>query len=719
MTDPDTCVSFSEATMCKNMIEIGLKYVLLLVCSSTVLAGTRVDRGTITTGTLFDEMVDMSNLATFPKPAFRTVQFSSYDRRSRLPGGPDWFANSDGFGGEPIPNFEKVLRAPDVNGIGEYLIADVKGPGAIVRLWTAAISGFIRMYIDGSQAPVYQGAADEFFRRPYDGFTQIGDINGDRFHRTIYQRDASYAPIPFAKSLRVVWTGNLKEIHFYHLQVRLYDEGATIASFRPGDIHTYRQTIDRVTLMLSDPDKNLVPRSQQPGQVFDLSLEPSEKNTLVRLDGPSAIEQLSLQISANNMDMALRQTILQISFDDYPSSQVQSPVGDFFGAAPGINPYQSLPFTVRPDGTMICRFVMPFERACKIELYNYGKQPVSAKGTVLSMPFAWDERAMHFRARWRADHNLIASNRQVQDLQFLLAYGKGVYVGTGVYLMNPAAVPTPYGNWWGEGDEKVFVDNDRVPSIFGTGSEDYFNYSWSSPDIFAYPYCGQPRNDGPGNRGFVTNYRWHVLDSIPFKNSVRFYMELFSHERTPGMSYARIGYHYARPGLTDDHQSVMPDDLRLPVLPENWQPAARLGAANAVFFAAEDIATDAEATHLTDGRLWAGGKLLIWTPTKSRGQKSFKIPVSLAGRQQIHVALAITARSGKIAFRIDGRPLLLEDGAEDVDLYRPYRNLLRSIALTPVELQAGDHTLTLEVKSTPDEVINPEVGIDFIWVQRK
>ena len=116
-------------------------------------------------------------------------------------------------------------------------------------------------------------------------------------------------------------------------------------------------------------------------------------------------------------------------------------------------------------------------------------------------------------------------------------------MGTSVYLMNPAAMPTPYGNWWGEGDEKVFVDDDRVPSIFGTGSEDYFNYSWSSPDIFVFPYCGQPRNDGPGNRGFVTNYRWHVLDSIPFKNSVRFYMELNSHERTPGMSYARIGYH--------------------------------------------------------------------------------------------------------------------------------------------------------------------------------
>ncbi len=705
--------------MCGNIKSIGLKCVLLLACSSTVLAGAGAERRAITTGSLFDEMVDMANLATFPKPVFRTVQFSSYDHRSRLPGGPDWFANADGFGGEPIPNFEKVLRSPDANGIGEYLIVDVNGPGAIVRLWTAAISGNVRVCIDGSQAPAYEGSADEFFRRPYDRFAQLSDINGDRFRRTIYQRDASYAPIPFAKGLRVVWTGNIKDIHFYHLQVRLYDAGATVESFRPGDIHTYRETIDRVTLILSDPDSNFVPRSQRPPQVFDLRLDPSEKKALVRLDGPSAIEQLRLQIDANDLDSALRQTVLQITFDDYPSSQVQSPVGDFFGAAPGINPYQSLPFTVRPDGTMICRFVMPFERACKIELYNCGKQPVGAKGSVLSMPFAWDEQAMHFRARWRADHNLIASNREVQDLPFLLAYGKGVYVGTGVYLMNPSPVPTPYGNWWGEGDEKVFVDDDRVPSVFGTGSEDYFNYSWSSPDIFAFPYCGQPRNDGPGNRGFITNYRWHVLDSIPFKKDIRFYMELFSHERTPGMSYARIGYHYAKPGLTDDHQAIMPDDLQLPALPENWQPAARMGAANSVFFAAEDIVAAAESTNLADDRLWADGKLLVWTLTKNRGQKSFKIPVSLAGKQQIHVAFAMTARSGRVAFRLDGQPLLLENKTEDVNLYWPYRTLLRSIALMPLELETGNHTLTLELKDAPDGVANPQVGIDFIWVQRK
>jgi len=699
--------------MNQNMKKTGILGLCTLVCLSGLLTGAQRDPQPITTGSLFEEMVDIARLARFPQPAFRTVQFSSYDRRSDLPGGPNWFANSDGFGGEPIPNFQAVLKAPNAEGVGEYLVVDVEGPGAIVRLWTAAISGEIRMYLDGSDTPIYQGRADSFFHRPYDHFESIKDVDKDRFDRTVYQRDASYAPIPFAKHLRVVWTGNTKQIHFYELQVRLYDQEAAVTSFRASDIHDYRETIDRVTRVLDDPDQAMAFDSPHSLTAFDLSLAPEETKTGVRLEGSKAIQELTLQLAAKDLDRALRQTVLRIHCDDYPWGQVQSPVGDFFGAAPGINPYQSLPFTVRPDGTMICRYVMPFETSCRVDLFNGGDQPVSVKGSVRAVPFSWNDQTMHFRARWRADHDITGSNQDVQDLPFLLAKGKGVYVGTGVYLMNPSPVPTPYGNWWGEGDEKIFVDDDVVPSTFGTGSEDYFNYSWSSPDIFLFPYCGQPRNDGPGNRGFVTNYRWHILDCLAFQDSIRFYMELYSHERVPGMSYARIAYHYARPGVTDDHQSLMPEDLHLPLLPEDWQPAARMGARNSVFFAAEDMISDKAMTHLDQGRLWAGGQLLVWTPKAKGDKKAFTFSIDSAGKKQVNVTLAMTPNGGSVAFFVDDKPV------GDADLYRPYRTLHRNVALKPLELTQGDHTLTLELKSPAKGSLETQIGIDFVWVQNK
>jgi hypothetical protein len=702
--------------MCSVIQQVKLTALFLLAWSSVVLAGSQGGPSAITTGSLFEEMVDLANLARFPAPAYRTVQFSSYDRRSSLPGGPGWFANSDGFGGEPIPNFEEVLKVPDANGIGEYLVADVQGPGAVVRLWTAAISGNLRVYVDDIENPLYEGSADPFFRRPYDHFAQIQEIDRERFGRTVYQRDASYAPIPFAKRLRVVWIGNVRQIHFYQLQVRLYQEPASVVSFRPEDIRTYRETIDKVSRFLDDPDRQPPLRSRQPNP-FDMNLKSSERSVLTRLQGPAAVDQLSLQLTAKDMDKALRQTLLLITFDDYPWAQVQSPVGDFFGAAPGVNPYQSLPFTVHPDGTMVCRFVMPFERSCRVELHNMGNQPVAAKGVVQATPFPWGDRAMHFRARWRVDHDLVASNQDVQDLPFLLAQGKGVYVGTGVYLMNPSPLPMPYGNWWGEGDEKIFIDGEDLPSTFGTGSEDYFNYSWSSPDIFLHPYCGQPRNDGPGNRGFVTNYRWHVLDPLPFHKSILFYMELFSHERTPGMSYARIGYHYGRPGLMDDHLIPTSADLELPVLPENWLPEARMGSARSEFFQAEEVVADPEATHLKEDRLWAGGRLMVWTPEYEGEQKSFRIPIRSTGKRQIHVALALTPQASRIAFRLNDQPLQLANRADSIDLYTPHRTLLRSIELMPMQLETGEHTLTLELVDA--SVTRPEIGVDFIWIQER
>jgi hypothetical protein len=673
----------------------------------------------ITTETLFTEMIDMAGLTYFPEPSFRTVQFSSFDHRSTLPGGPDWFANSDGFGGEPIPNFEEVIREPGEDGIGEYLIADVQGPGAIVRLWTAAINGQIKLFLDDQMYPLYDGPAQDFFQKTYDSFPEVENLEKELMKKTVYQRDASYTPIPFASRMRLVWAGNLKEIHFYQVGVRLYPKESAIQSFSPQDLVIYRDSLNEVINALSDPDENLVQVSEESPVDFAATLQPGEEKELLSFEGPKALERLNIKLRAEDMDRALRQTLIHIICDDHPWGQVQSPMGDLFGAAPGINPYQSLPFTVRPDGTMICRFVMPFQKNMKIKMENRGEQTVEVEGKVLPMVYTWDEeRSMHFRARWRVDHNMIASNRAVQDLPFIVAHGKGLYVGTTSYLLNPNDVPTPYGNWWGEGDEKIFVDDDVVPSVFGTGSEDYYNYSWSSPDIFYFSYCGQPRNDGPGNRGFVTNFRWHILDPLPFQKHIRFYMELYSHERTPGLSYARMGYHYACPGMSDDHVAIMPEDLRHLELPEIWEPAARMGARDSVFYEAEQIMHERIHTQRIQGRLWSGARLLAWYPRNPGESKAFSFRIDEKGTYRIHFAAALTPKAGKVSVALNDQFTSLANNEKIIDLNRSYRTLLRNFTLPTTELEPGRHTLILKFEGAPADVERPEIGIDFIWVQK-
>ena len=685
---------------------------LLGACMSTVRS-----TDVVTTGSLYEEMIDMVGLTKFPEPAYHTQQFSSYDRRSNLPGGPGWFANADGFGGEPVPGFEAVLQEPGDDSIGQYLIADVAGPGALVRLWTAAIDGTVQLWLDGQREPLYDGPANDFFQSPLDAFPQSADLDRDRLEQTLYQRDAVYAPMPFARHLRLVWTGNLRHIHFYQMEVRRYEAGTRIVTFRPEDLRVYREAIDRVTAVLADPDTDMPLHSEGQVRALAIDLEPGESGDALVFEGAAALERLELKVDAADIDRALRQTVLHITFDDYPWGQVQSPLGDFFGAAPGINPYVSLPFTVLPDGTMISRFVMPFERSMRIRLENMGNQRVTVTGSARWMPYQWDpERSMHFRARWRVDHDLIADPAHVQDLPFLVAVGQGVYVGTTSILLNPSPVPTPYGSWWGEGDEKVFIDDEVQPSLFGTGSEDYYNYSWSSPDIFAFAYCGQPRNDGPGNRGFVTNYRWHVLDRLPFARNIRFYMELYSHERTPGLSYARVGYHYGRPGITDDHLAIMPDDVREQALP-TWMPAARMGARNSVMYQTEELLSGARLPRAS-GRLYAGGTLPVWRPTRPGDVLRLSVPVAADGDYRVHFVARLDPNGGVARVTWDGDAAELNTGTSALDFHRPYRTLLRDYTMSQRSLTAGTHTLAFVFDGASERILRPEIGIDFVWVQK-
>ena len=104
--------------------------------------------GEITTGTLLEEMIDLDRLARWPEPAYRTIQFSSYDRRSSTSEAPGWFSNADGFGREPVAGFQKVLREAPGDQRGLYLVAEVSGPGAIVRGWSAGMGGTLRVYLD-------------------------------------------------------------------------------------------------------------------------------------------------------------------------------------------------------------------------------------------------------------------------------------------------------------------------------------------------------------------------------------------------------------------------------------------------------------------------------------------------------------------------------------------------------------------------------------------
>jgi hypothetical protein len=419
---------------------------------------------------------------------------------------------------------------------------------------------------------------------------------------------------------------------------------------------------------------------------------------------------LKLRLRAGQLDEVLRGCLLRISFDGSQRPQVESPVGDFFASGPGVNPFSSLPFSVGKDGTLTCRFVMPYEKSVRVEIINHAKKTVGLEGSIQISPWQWDDRSLYFRAKWRADHDLLAGVGAI-DLPYVVTIGKGVFVGCAAMIMNPSGVPTAGGNWWGEGDEKFFVDGESSPSTFGTGSEDYFNYSWSRSDLFSHPYCGQPLDSGPDTSGYISNHRFQIMDAIPFEKSLGAFMELWAHNRTPGLSYARIAYHYARPNVIDDHRGLMPADLKIPPLPKR-QPMALGGATGSRFYF-----PDEHHPETTSGRLETVPcplatqlQITLWHAEKG-GKLKLQLPVEKSARFSIHLVALHCQDGGVVRMFVDGKLLPTEDGKNETALRAGPVSRVLNVHYKPDDLSAGPHAVELEC------IEAGSVGLDYIWVR--
>jgi hypothetical protein len=694
-----------------------MKFRIPVIAVFLLLSCSRHDPGqTVSMEDLLDEMTDLQRLAELPSGQYRSIQFSSYDRRSTRPTDSCWFSNDDGFGGEPIPAFQKVLREPDSTGTGQYLICDVRQPGAIVRLWTAGLNGKIKLFLDNSESPLYDGDAQDFFWKTADVLS--GTDPKQEYSDLFRQFDATYFPIPFSSGCRIEWTGDIRKIHFYHVGLRVYARGTKVLTYNPEDFNNYFLKFSKLRSIYTDPDSADLSGLTESGIPLT-SIPDSIGRELYFASGPGEIVNFSMRIDAQDPEKALRQSVLSIWFDDSSVPQVQSPAGDFFGAAPGLNPYQSLPFTVRADGMMTCRFPMPYRRNVRIILNNYSGRTIKVTGSVKTTAYTWDEeRSMHFRARWKMDHGIIASTfesgrNSIQDIVYLMASGRGRVVGAAAMIYNPSNAVTSWGNWWGEGDEKIFADSDTVPSFFGTGSEDYFNYSWSSPRIFSFPYCGQPRNDGPGNRGYVSDFRWHILDDIFFTNKIAFYMELGHHGVVPGFSYGRIVYFYARPDVLDDYMKVRVPTIRyLPYF--KWNPVAYLGSAGYKFYQAEKLLPAGRSLKAEKGKLWADSSIVVWKPVKKGDKIKFRLSSDVGSQNAIlGLTLAHSPDGGNILISVNGKYVRF-DGNEFISLYEPVQTTLGNHFSEPLVLLKGANEIILE---SLDGEKSKKVGIDFIWLK--
>jgi hypothetical protein len=164
---------------------------------------------------------------------------------------------------------------------------------------------------------------------------------------------------------------------------------------------------------------------------------------------------------------------------------------------------------------------MPYREKAKLSVVCSGFQDVKIKIFINYQPWQWDDRSMYFHANWGFDRGI--DNLPTPNFNFISVTGKGVYVGETLSITNYST------RWWGEGPEKISIDDEIFPSHFGTGSEDYYGYAWGDTHLFDAPFHAQPKvPEGPDFYGTTVNTRIRSLDAVPFKKSLNLDIEVLT-----------------------------------------------------------------------------------------------------------------------------------------------------------------------------------------------
>ncbi|MDO5309528.1 MAG: DUF2961 domain-containing protein [Planctomycetia bacterium] len=666
---------------------------VLLTLGLTGLSGSVYSQTSpVTLESLLHEMTDRTSLTIMPTYVCR--QASSYDRASKSPE-ENWFANND------TSQFERVENQ---NGREEFVLIDAEGPGAIVRWWITAphYKNNFYIYIDGATEPTISGRIDQI-------------VGGDQLAGAPLSAETSrgrnlYLPIPYSKSIKVTCDnmseqGNL----YYHIDYRTYPSGTAVESFSPEVLSSEKELIASVNATLSSPwttTRDCSDTRSIQGAKGHISSELlTERYDQRLLFGPGAITELRVKASAENLPAALRSVVLSISFDG--EETVCAPLGDFFGSGVGVNPNCTWFSQTTEDGELISYWRMPYQHDAQISFINYGLEDVSIDYEVYYEKSPWTEQTMYFHSNWKQEREIqTVAGRGLCDWNYTTLDGQGVYVGDILSLVNRSS------DWWGEGDEKIYVDGESFPSHFGTGTEDYYGYAWGSTAYFESPFHAQPRCEGPSNFGNTTVLRYRLLDGVPFTKSFKFDMEIWHWAQTT-VDYAVTTFWYGLPGtkLTAEAQAAL-DNLEVEASsPVAYNNKFVFNFRDFQYEGTEgrDVVVQGMKGFEKEGHKWVDAKQLLWRSGKIGDEIVLTIKNAPKEAHEIVLGTTVARDYGVAAFYWNDAQL-----GEPVDFYVPEVVERRVVTLPLPANFNGEGALRVKIVGKNDASTNTLFGVDSI-----
>ncbi|HEX8524739.1 MAG TPA: glycoside hydrolase family 172 protein [Tepidisphaeraceae bacterium] len=673
-----------------------------------VPTGARAEQQELKWPDLARRMIDLEHLARLPDAGETSAMQSSYDRASRYDTSGDryvrWDANADGDG---------FIRKEG----GDTIMAEMKGPGVVWRIWSAEVrTGNVRIYIDDQPEPVIDMPFAHYFdaqHAPFNyasmsyqtpitpgEFAASGNLGGGR---------NLYFPIPYQKSCKIVAGPNWGR--YFQITYTSFSKGARVPSFTrelPADaVAALKQTDEVLRTRLGEDPAG--PRQDAQTVEQTVKLEPGATATIAQISGPRAIT--SLKVKAPALDRAtqmdvMRNVAIRMRWDGQTEPAVWSPIGDFFGTAPGINDFRTL-LSGAHGNELYANWYMPFERHAVIEIVNDGKTLQEFGFTIKHAPLKNGFAGLgHFHAKWHRGGLPVRKDRW-PDWLVLNTQGRGRFCGMALHVWNPRygnapeSIAGPGFYWWGEGDEKFHVDGEKFPSTFGTGTEDYFGYAWCDPAVFQQAFHAQSLSEA--NAGHQSLVRHQVAENVPFQQSFEAYLEKYFPDNYP-TRFAAIAYWYLSPDGKDPHGTV-PVEQRTGYYE---QPKIVAGGYRIAPGARGSISTQSMTGFA--GSKWKDDDQLWWTRAKPGDKLDIIIPNEKAGQRQVLVTLTKSWNYAIVQFYLNGKKM-----GNPVDLFSKTVLKSKPIDLGVHPLEPGEQKLTVEiVGSNPQAQPEHMFGLDEV-----
>jgi len=645
---------------------------------------------TLSYADLVKQLTSLERLAVLPAQGETCAQWSSYDRASKYDEATGkyvrWDANGDGGG---------IIRREGPLSV----FAELEGPGCIFRVWSALPQkGHVKIYLDGSDKPVVDMPFADYFDGKHEPFNypqlsyRLEDVKS--------RGQNLYFPIAYQKSCKIV--AEDKWGAYYHFNYVTYPKGTKVPTFSPELVKENAAVLKEVDDYFRDK-MGTDPAGRRQGEMERIGMsmiDAGQTAKVAELTGPAAItalriKKMSLFKDREDEMAALRKLVLKITWDGAEEPAVWCPLGDFFGTAPGVNKYKSLPTGMTDDG-FYSLWYMPFAKSALIELANDDTVARAAHFEIVTAPLARPFSELgHFHCKWHRDIFPLSKDRW-PDWVMVRSEGRGRFCGVMLHVWNPR------GGWWGEGDEKFFVDGEKFPSTIGTGSEDYFGYAWGNEHLFQKPFHCQTMTQN--NAGHQSLLRWHIVDNVPFQKSFEGCIEKYF-PNSNGTLYACTVYGYLAPGGVDPIQPT-------PVQERHGYyvvPTITAGGFTIVGKPRGEVQTQ-DMRGYGEGK-WRDNDQLWWTGARPKSRLVLLVPVKKTGKYEVKAVMTKARDYGIVQCYLDGKK-----AGEPIDLFN--NGVIRTdppVSLGTHELTEGEHKLAVEIVGANEKAVKAYMfGLDYL-----